>query len=60
MAVGNFGQVKDAGNKNSDTVINYSHFINTIYLGSLSDFNPESFSGYMKEVKIYNLYHGLA
>lgn len=60
MAGGNFGAVYGVGYKNTDTVVKYALFVNTIYLGADSDITPKSFSGYLKEVKFYTIYHGLA
>ena len=58
MAQGNFGTVYNAGYKNTDIVVDYSQFTNSFFLGANSDISPMSFTGYLKEVKFFSVYHG--
>lgn len=31
-----------------------------LYIGAYSDSSPQSFSGYMKDIRVFTIYHGLA
>lgn len=44
----------NAGYSNTLPYVNYASFSNIIYLGADSDISPGSFTGYLKEVKIFN------
>ena len=58
IANNNMGIVYKAGYDNSQIALTYPFFQNTIYLGSYSDLNPQSFLGYMKEFKFFTKFHG--
>jgi hypothetical protein len=45
------------GTKDTDTVNVYNIFKPEIYLGGLNDATPKSFSGYMKDVKLFSKFH---
>jgi hypothetical protein len=60
VAQSNTGTVLNAGYSNTQPVVNYGLFVNIIYLGADSDITPGSFYGYLKEVKIFNVFHSFA
>lgn len=58
LAQTNFGSVYLAGYDNTQSTVTYTAFTNTIYLGAYNDNNPQSFTGYMKEFKLFTVFHG--
>eukprot|EP00347_Sterkiella_histriomuscorum_P007679 403347989 len=60
MSTSNFGSVMNAGYSKTQPVVKYGYFQNMIYLGAFNDINPQSFSGYLKDVRVFTVYHGLA
>ncbi|CDW88139.1 neurohypophysial n-terminal domain containing protein [Stylonychia lemnae] len=54
----NMGQVQSAGFDNTKTFVKYPNIQNIIYIGAYSDQQPQSFTGYLKELKMFNKYHG--
>jgi hypothetical protein len=39
--------------------VKYGYFSNIIYLGAYSDISPQSFTGYLKEIRFFTTYHGI-
>ena len=60
IAQGRSQIVKNAGELTSASATIFPFYINSIYIGSYSDHNPQSFSGFMKEVKIISKFHAFA
>ena len=58
MSSSNMGSVLQAGYDNSKPVKSYSYFSNSIYLGAFNDIEPQSFTGFMKEFKLFTKFHG--
>ena len=56
----NLGTVYNAGYSNTQPYVFSPFFFNTIYLGGYSDLNPQSFTGVLKELKIFTKFHGFA
>ena len=54
---GRSSQAIEAGSKINHTPASYSKFVNTIFLGGLSYSDPKSFTGYIKEVKLFQQFH---
>lgn len=52
------GTVYQGGYDNTKTKTTYTLFSNTIYLGAYNDIDPQSFTGYLKEFKIFSKFHG--
>lgn len=52
------GIVYQAGYDNSKPATSYSLFSNTIYLGAFNDIDPQSFTGFLKEFKMFTKFHG--
>lgn len=48
----------EVGFKTDHTPETYHKFVNSIFLGGLSYSNPNSFTGYLKEVRLFNQFHG--
>jgi hypothetical protein len=47
----------DAGYDNTEVATVYPIYSNTLYLGAENDSNPKSFTGYLKEFKLFDSYH---
>lgn len=50
----------EAGFKTDHSPTTYHKFSNSIFLGGLSFSSPNSFTGYLKEVKLFDRFHGSA
>jgi len=57
MSSSNMGSVLKAGYDNTKPVKPYSYFSNSIYLGAFNDIEPQSFTGFMKEFKLFTKFH---
>lgn len=57
VANGRTTQAVEAGAKTDHTPATYHKFVNTIFLGGLSYSSPNSFTGYIKELKIFKQFH---
>lgn len=54
---GRSSQALEAGSKLNHPPAVYNKFVNTIFLGGLSYSDPKSFTGYIKEVKLFQQFH---
>ena len=57
IAPGRSATVVQVATSNSVLVTNYDYYLGFMYLGALDDYTPKSFSGYLKEVKFFKVYH---
>lgn len=58
MAQTNMGIVYQGGYDNTKPKTTYTLFSNTIYLGAYNDIEPQSFTGLIKEFKLFSKFHG--
>ena len=58
MAVGRAGAAHRGGHSDAHAKVPYTGaFSNTLYVGALDEATPLSFTGYMKELKVFNVFH---
>lgn len=60
LAQSNNGAVLNTAYSNNKPVVNYGKFTNILYLGADSDVSPQSFTGYLKEVKLFSNFRSFA
>lgn len=51
-------QAEEAGSKTDHSTVTYHKFVNSIFIGGYNYTNPFSFTGYIKEVKLFQQFHG--
>ena len=57
IADGRSNPAVEVGTKSTETVLKYSKYANSMYLGGYRDSDPKSFSGYVKEIKLFSAFH---
>lgn len=57
IANGRTADAKEAGSKTDHTPTTYHKFVNSLFIGGLSYSSPNSFTGYIKEIKLFSQFH---
>lgn len=57
VADGRNTEAKEAGAKTDHTTATYHKFVNSIFIGGLNYTSTKSFTGYIKEIKLFSKFH---